>query len=49
MAKDASLFTSLSKAKEENIFVVDDYALTIEGCGKDNCKNGVMTNIYHVP
>jgi len=48
MAKDASFFISLSKTKEENIFVVDDYAVTIEGCGEVYCNNGVITDVYHV-
>ena len=34
MANDASLFTSSSKAKEDNIFVENCYALTIKGCGE---------------
>jgi hypothetical protein len=49
MANNASLFTSMSKAKEENIFVADDYALIFKGCGKVNCKNGLITDVYAVP
>ena len=34
MANDASPFTSSSKDEEDNIFVVNDYVLTIKGCGE---------------
>jgi hypothetical protein len=49
MSKDASLFSSLSEAKEENIFVVDDHALTVVGSGRVDCGNGVVIDFYHVP
>jgi len=49
MAKDASLFSPLSKATKEEIFVVDDYALTLVDCGRIECHNGVITDVYHVP
>lgn len=37
MAKDASLFSSLSRATKEEIFVADDYALTVASCSRIEC------------
>jgi hypothetical protein len=34
---------------EEKIFVVEDYALTIVGGGRFECKNGVITNFTMYP
>lgn len=42
MTKDASLFSSLNKEMEEEIFVIDDYALTIASCDKIECQNSVI-------
>lgn len=49
IAKDACLFSSLNKTTKEEIFVVDGYSLTIIGCGRIECQNGVITSVYHVP
>jgi hypothetical protein len=43
MANDASLLSSLNEAKEEKIFVVDDYAVTISGSG-----SVVINGVYHI-
>jgi len=34
MDNEAFLFSSLSEATKNEIFVVDDYAITIASCGK---------------
>jgi hypothetical protein len=49
MAKYASIFSSPSKDIENKIFVVDYYALTIFCCGKIECQNCVIIDVYHVP
>jgi hypothetical protein len=49
MAKDDSLFSSLNKDMEDNIFVVSDYMLTIASSGSIDCENGVISNVYLVP
>lgn len=49
MAKDASVYYSLHKAKELNIFDVDDYALAIVGGSSGDFDNGVISDVYHVP
>lgn len=48
MAMDTSLFSSLNKAIEEGIFVVEDYALIDVGFGRIECQNGVISDVYHV-
>lgn len=40
IVKDASLFSSLNNVVEEKIFVVDDYALIVVGCGRNECRMG---------
>lgn len=40
MAKDASLFLSLSEAEKQKIYVVDDYALEVAGFGDVQCRRG---------
>jgi hypothetical protein len=42
MTKYAFLFSSLSQATEKEIFVGDDYALIIAGCGKIESQNGII-------
>jgi hypothetical protein len=49
IGKYASLFSSLSQATTKEIFVANDYALTIVGCGKNECQNSVIIDVYHVP
>ena len=49
MAKDASMFSSLSGAPEENIYVIHDYALTFTGNGDVDCHHYFISNVYNVP
>jgi hypothetical protein len=39
----------LSKATKEEIFVVDDYALIVVGCGNIECQTRVIIDVYHEP
>jgi hypothetical protein len=48
MVMDAYLFSSLSKAKEENMFFVDEYTLIVSSSGRVDCENGVITNVCSV-
>ena len=48
MAKDASLFSSLRGAIEENFYVTDDYTLSFVGNGDVKCYHGHISNVYHV-
>ena len=49
MAKDASMFSSLSGAPEEKIYADDDYSLIITGNGDVECQHSCISNVYHVP
>ena len=49
MAKDAFLFSSLDVAAENNIYVANDFALDIVGCGDIPCGYGWIVEMYHVP
>jgi len=49
MAKDVSLFSSLSEAKEKNIFVANDFALIVASSDRVDCENGVITDNYRPP
>jgi hypothetical protein len=49
MAKDATLFTRLNKAKESKIYVVDDFSLDVVGQGDVACRHGKIVDVYHVP
>lgn len=44
-----SLFSSISEAKEEKIFVAANFALIVYGSGRVGYENCVITNFYHVP
>jgi hypothetical protein len=48
MDKDASLFTSLDKSTEKNIYVINDFYLKIVGCGDIPCQHGKIVHVYHV-
>jgi hypothetical protein len=48
VAKDVSLFSCLSEAKEYKILVMDDFSFTIVGSGRVDCVNDVIINVYHV-
>jgi hypothetical protein len=48
MVKDASLFTSLDKDVEKNIYVSDDFSLDIVGHGDVPCQHVRIFDIYHV-
>ena len=49
MAKNASLFSPLSGSLEYNIYVVDDYVLTIARSDDVESLHGRISNVYHVP
>ena len=49
MDKDASLFSSLSGAPKQKIYVASDYALTIVGNGDVECQHGCLFDVYNVP
>ena len=49
MAKDVSMFSSLSGAPKENIYVFNDYALIVTRNRDVKCQHGRISNIYHVP
>ena len=49
MAKDASMFYSLSGASEEKIYVADDYALIVSRNGDFKCQHDRISEIYDVP
>ena len=49
MAKDASLFSSLSDSPKENIYVTDDCALTVSINGDIECQNSHVSDSYNVP
>ena len=49
MENDASLFSSLSGSSEENIYVTNDYVLTVIGNDDVECHHGRIENVYHVP
>ena len=46
MAKDASMFSSLSGALEQNIYEDDDYALAVARSGDVKCQHDKISNIY---
>ena len=48
MVKDDSPFSSLNGDIEEEIYVVDDYTLTIIGNGYVECQHGHIFDVYHV-
>ena len=48
MAKNASLFSTLSGAPKEKIYVVDYYSLTVSRNGDVECQHGHISDIYHV-
>ena len=49
MAKDSSLFYSLSGSLEENIYDVYGYTLNITGNGDVECQHRRISGVYHVP
>ena len=49
MEKDSSLFSSLNKVIEKDIYVVDDFSLDIIGHSDMPCWHGHIFNVYHVP
>lgn len=49
MAKDATLFTRLSKAEESRIYAADDFALDVAGQGDVAFWHGKIVDVYHVP
>ena len=49
MIKDTSLFSSLDIVVENNIYVVDDFALDIAIHGYVACQRGQTINMFHVP
>ena len=49
MENNVSLFSSLSGAPKKNIYVADDYSLTVIGRGNVEFKHGHISNVYHVP
>jgi hypothetical protein len=49
MAMHVSLFSCLSEAEQENIFVSYDYALIVINSGRVDCENGMIIDVYHVP
>ena len=49
MDTNSFLFSSLNKAIEKKIFVDGDYALIVSNCGKIQCQNDVIIDVYHVP
>lgn len=49
MDKDASLFSSLDLALENNIYVDDDSVLNIIGHGDVSCQWGQIIDVFHVP
>jgi hypothetical protein len=48
MDKDASLFTSLDKCVEINIYIVDEFSLDIIGRGDVHFRHGNIVDVYHV-
>ena len=49
IAKDASLLSSLDVAAENKIYVVDDFALDIVGCGDIYYRHDQIIDVCHVP
>ena len=48
MVKDASLFSSLCEAKEDNIWIVDDYALIVISSVQYYYGNDIVPNKNYV-
>jgi hypothetical protein len=48
MAKDASLFMWLDEAKENKIYVADDFSLDVVGQGDVTCQLEKIVVVYHV-
>ena len=48
MDKDASLFSSLSGSLEKNIYVDDDYSLTVSRSDNVEFQHGRISNFYIV-
>lgn len=44
-----TISSSLKEAIENQIFIVDDYTLIDVSCGKIECSNSVIIDVYHVP
>ena len=48
MAQGASLLSSLGKAIEQEIYVIDVFSLHIIGCNDIPCQHRRIHNVYHV-